>query len=76
MTSEKIAKRKAENEWELGFSYGVLYAVARIVELHDEPGIAADVLNESGVDPRRAESYDRKFINKAARELRGRRGNS
>ena len=32
----------------IGFVQGVVWAVARICEMHDEPTIAADILNEAG----------------------------
>jgi len=53
------------NEDEMrGFEHGVLWAVARIVELHDQPVIAADVLRESGIelDLRRVDEADREYL--------------
>lgn len=44
------------------FDDGVLWAVARIVELFDEPRIAWDVLRTSGVDPSRADEADAPYI--------------
>lgn len=46
------------------FDHGVLWAVCRIVELHDEPVVAADVLRESGINitTRQADIADRPFL--------------
>lgn len=52
------------------FNAGVLWSVARIVELHDEPTIAADVLRESGIelDLKRCDEADREFLKQVADE--------
>lgn len=57
------------------FRGGVLWAVARIIELHDQPGIAADVLRESGfgLDLRHADEYDRPFLRRLYKESAFRR---
>ena len=54
----------SEADYSKGFERGVLWAVARIVELHGQPVIAADVLRESGygLDLRRADEADREFL--------------
>jgi hypothetical protein len=57
------------------FDQGVLYAVARIIELHDEPVIAADILAGSGVDLKHADEYDAVFLRPVKRELRLRKRN-
>lgn len=60
------------------FEDGVLWAVARIVELHDQPVIAADVLRESRIalNLRRVDEADRPFLKTVAQEpyFRNRRG--
>ena len=44
---------------------GVLWAAARIVEFHDEPTLAAELLTQSAADITRATDLDRPFIEKA-----------
>ena len=34
---------------EQDFANGVIYALARLIELHDQPVMAADILKESGI---------------------------
>lgn len=52
------------------FDAGVLWSVARIVELHDVPVVAADVLRESGVplDLTKCDEADREYLEKVADE--------
>lgn len=52
------------------FEDGIIWAVARIVELHDQPVIAADVLRESGIKPnlRCVDEADRPYIKTALQE--------
>lgn len=64
---------REETEHAKGFTQGVLYAVARIVQMFDEPTMAAEILRESGVNPRLADEYDRPFVNKVLRSLPGRK---
>ncbi len=43
------------------FEHGVLYAVAQVVRLHDEPQVAADVLKQAGLaqaDCSKLDDYD------------------
>ena len=46
------------------FDKGVLYACARIIELHDQPVIARDVLKESGADIQLVDEHDIQFLKK------------
>lgn len=32
------------------FEKGVIYAVSTLIRIHDEPGMALDILKESGID--------------------------
>lgn len=52
-----------------GFAQGVVYACALVCQLHDEPGIAKDVLKESGVDVTKAAEYDVAFLRKEQPDL-------
>lgn len=56
--------RKLAAEAGKEFNKGVLWAVARIVELHGEPVVAADVLRESGYTPkwREVDVADKPFV--------------
>ena len=47
------------------FETGVIYACARLIELHDEPTMANDILRESGVDLANGDEYDLAFLRKA-----------
>lgn len=72
-----IAKLKREKRD--AFDHGYLIAVANIVNLHDEPGIAEDVLRELGVSPnavRRLDlcDYDAKPLRALFREIKRRDG--
>lgn len=52
------------------FDRGVAWACARIIELHDQPVIAGDVLRESGVnleEVKTIDPYDAEFLEKADR---------
>lgn len=60
-----MAKKKPASDYDKGFASGVVYACARILEMHDEPVIAGDILAESGVDVRHASDYDVAFLRKA-----------
>jgi len=46
------------------FASGVIYALARLVEMYDQPTMANSILKESGIDVRRANEYDIKFLRK------------
>lgn len=35
---------------QLEFQQGVIYAVSTLIRIHDEPGMALDILKESGID--------------------------
>lgn len=50
-----------------GFARGVIYAAARMVEIHDMPTVAIDVLNSAGFsdnDYRQAAEYDLRILRK------------
>lgn len=54
------------------FNEGVMWACARIVEMHDEPTIAKDVFLEANIPVEDVEqmcSYDLDFIRKGIPEL-------
>lgn len=55
---------------EVGFNQGVIWAVARIIELHDQPVIAASVLRESGIklNLRKCDEADRPWLEAVAAE--------
>ncbi len=52
------------------FDQGVLWAAARLVELYDEPTIAAELLRESGADVTAADEIDVPFLTKALEETK------
>lgn len=59
------------------FNHGYLIAVANIMHLHDEPVIAEDVLQESGLTEAdikrlRLDTYDAKPLRKLFRALKAR----
>jgi hypothetical protein len=43
----KRSKREKRDDWSIGFDAGYVCAVANIIRLHREPGIAKDVLREN-----------------------------
>lgn len=45
-----------------GFATGVVYALARLVEMYDQPSMANCILRESRVDVRMAAEYDVAFL--------------
>ena len=47
------------------FDQGVLWAAARLVEFHDQPGIAKVLLQQSGVDVLEVDVTDAPFIARA-----------
>ena len=57
-----LAAREAR---ELDLDPGVLWAAARLVEFHDAPTLAAELLVQSGADITRASELDRPYIDKA-----------
>jgi hypothetical protein len=52
-----------------GFATGVVYALARLVEMYDQPNMADDILNESRVDVRMAAEYDVAFLRRENQKL-------
>jgi len=52
-----------------GFTEGVVYACARLVEMFDMPTLAREILEESGVDVADACEYDIKFLRPECGEL-------
>ena len=61
------------SERDKGFATGVVYALARLIEIHDEPSMAMDILRESGVNVRHATEYDVAFLRREDHTLpRGR----
>jgi len=51
-----------KKQFDKGFTCGVVYAIARLIEMHDYPTIAIEILEESGCDYREADKYDIKFL--------------
>ena len=49
-------------DYDKGFTVGVVYALARLVEIHDQPSMALDILKESGVNVHHAAEYDVAFL--------------
>lgn len=47
------------------FECGIVYAAAMLVQLHDQPSYATDILKESGADTSQAAEYDLKILKKA-----------
>jgi len=47
------------------FDCGVIYACARLIELHDQPGMANEILRESGVNLINGDEYDLAFLTEA-----------
>lgn len=47
---------------DVGYEQGVLWVVARLVEMYDEPFQAAEILAESGVDIRHADEADMPYL--------------
>ena len=50
------------------FEDGVVYALARLIDLFDEPVIAYGVLHESGIDLSKIKSDDAKILRKAGKQ--------
>jgi hypothetical protein len=55
------------------FEKGVVYAAGLIVRLHDQPGIAAEIMREAGMDRRNFSDCD-DFEKESLRKLQGERG--
>ncbi len=56
------------------FAAGVVYALARLVEMFDQPTMANEILRESGVEVRLACEHDVAFLRKENPSLpRGKR---
>lgn len=47
------------------FDQGVLWAVARIVEMFDQPTMAGEILRQSGADVKLADEDDVSFLKEA-----------
>jgi hypothetical protein len=65
---EKLQQEVVQARHE-GFATGVVYALARLVEMYDQPSMAGDILRESGVDVRMAAEYDVAFLRKSIPKL-------
>lgn len=60
------------NEWETGFSAGVLWAAAQLAGRWDQPTMAADICREGGVTVRelqRCDIADQEGVNKIIHEI-------
>jgi hypothetical protein len=55
-------QEKAPTDLTIGFTRGVVYALARLVEMYDQPTMAIQILKTSGVDIRLAQEYDVAFL--------------
>ena len=56
--------------WKRGFDNGVVYALARIVELYDEPTIAKKIFLQSGsINVKTCAEYDVAFLRKEIKNL-------
>ena len=55
------------------FELGVAYSAALIVRLHDQPGMAAEILREAGLDRRNFSNCD-DYEKESLRKLQGERG--
>jgi len=54
------------------FNRGVVYAAARLIEIHDEPVIAMDIIHESGISRKEMMlccGYDLAFLRKADNDI-------
>ena len=66
-------KKKVVSDHDKDFAAGVVYALARIIEMYDEPTMAKNLLRESGVDVRHAAEYDVEHLRRSIPKLpRGR----
>jgi len=55
-----------------GFIQGTIYSIARLIEMHDQPTMAIDILNETGFtdkDFRQVDEYDLKIIREHVPQL-------
>lgn len=55
------------------FEKGIAYSAALVVRLHDQPGIAAEILREAGMDRRNFSNCD-DYEKEMLRKLQGERG--
>jgi len=69
--AETIADRIIEDVPEVayGFAQGVVYALARLVEMYDQPSMASSILKESRVDVSEALEYDVSFLRREDKAL-------
>jgi hypothetical protein len=68
---EQMDGKNKQDGIDIGFALGVCWAVARIVDMHGQDTIAAEILRESGVDAGRyADAYDYRLLKIADPTLR------
>jgi len=61
----KELEQSQNSNFKQGFAQGIIWACARINEIHDRPVIANDILSEAGInndDYKLAQEYDLKFL--------------
>ena len=59
--TDKIGSYEATD----AFEHGVLWCAARLVEIYDEPTMAAELIEQAGVDVSKADGTDKPFIDQA-----------
>jgi hypothetical protein len=63
---------KLQAEKEIEFARGIVWALARVVDMHDEPTVAAEILREAQLDREQLQQcaeYDLKLLRKETRGL-------
>lgn len=65
MVCMAVMMKSAQEERERDFDAGILWAAARLVEFHDQPTLAKELLIQSGTDPSKATALDAPFIQQA-----------
>lgn len=72
MTQKHNSPNQSSAKSEPAFEDGIVWAVARIVEMHDEPKMAMEIAREAGFTfstiRRMADEADLPFINELAKE--------
>ena len=59
--------------WNNGFQHGIIWSCARLIEMFDQPTIARELYEQTGLqmaDLRKADAADKKYIAILRRELR------
>lgn len=65
-------KRGKQSERDIGFAQGIVYALARIIDMYDQPSMASEIFKESGLkrgDLKKVSEYDLSILRKEVRYL-------